>query len=92
MNIKLPKIIEADDYHDFDYIEDHLKKMDKRLKCKEVGFAEREAPLSTYIGVIYTSRMPNLRTLKRIVKDEKLERKWRCNIQIDSDNNYCDFG
>lgn len=70
MRNRLPKLIESDDYHDFGDFESDLKQLDPKLRCCEVGFIEREAPHSTYLGVIYKGRKPSKKKLQQMV-DEK---------------------
>ena len=81
MNIKLPKLIETDDYSDFEFIENDLQKLDKRFKCDEIGFITREHPgYSTYLGIVYTGRTPSKKAIKEMVSKTKF--KGVCNKEI----------
>ena len=74
MNIDLPKLIEADDESDFEYLEGEFQKLDKRFRCDEIGFITREYPgYSTYLGIVYTGRKPSRKKTKEIVSKTRLK-------------------
>ena len=51
ITINFPKAIEADDYHEFKYMQDFLREsFDNRINCTELGFDE---DLRKYIGLLY---------------------------------------
>jgi len=50
--IKLPAIIDCDDYHELSYIESFFHKLNKDIKIKEVGFDDS---IRKYIGIAYIS-------------------------------------
>ena len=56
INIEIPCLIEANDYYEFDYINDVYKKLDSKLCCVECGSIE-DVPLWSswviYLGLIY---------------------------------------
>lgn len=56
MELALPKLITADDYHCFRDYEHMLKQIDKKLRCVEVGFDEDRG---RYIAVVYTGPKPS---------------------------------
>ena len=70
MEIPLPKLIERDDYHDFHHFETDLQCLNSRFRCAEIGIIEREAPRSTYLGVVYTGKMPSKKKLQQMVADQ----------------------
>ena len=50
----LPKVITVTDYHEFRDLEETLKIiLDKKVKVKELGFADGE-----YVGVVYAGKQP----------------------------------
>ena len=65
----LPFIIEVEDYHEFAVINDYYKKLNTNLKCKEVAFIERDAPLSTYLGIVYFKKLPSKKEMRAMVRD-----------------------
>jgi hypothetical protein len=67
MDIKFPKIVFADDYHEFSShgaMARLLKDLDPRLKLKEVGFLD-----TMYMGVVYMGREPSRAQLLELIKD-----------------------
>jgi hypothetical protein len=67
MNIKFPKLVFADDYHEFSSdgaMARLLQDLDPRLKLKEVGFLD-----TMYMGVVYEGRMPNRAEILEMIKD-----------------------
>lgn len=69
--VRVPVLVEADDYHEFGEWQDVFKKLDAKLRCIEVGFIERATGLSTYLGVIYLGRKPSKETLQALVDAKK---------------------
>jgi len=47
-NLNLPTLIEVDDYHEFDYLEQYFKKINPKIRVKEVG-----TNYSIYVGLVY---------------------------------------
>ena len=47
--LNLPKLIEAYDYHDFDYIADDYAEMTPRVRVKEINF---DPTRGVYIGIV----------------------------------------
>ena len=70
MKLDLPKLIEADDYHDFDYFERQFQEANSKIKCREIGFIWRQPPLGTYLGVIYTGRKPSKKKLQEMIDEQ----------------------
>lgn len=56
MELTLPKLVTAQDYHYFHDYEMMLRQIDKTLRCAEVGFDEG---YGCYIGVVYAGRKPS---------------------------------
>ena len=64
MNIHLPKIVTARDYHDFNHMYDTFQIISKDIRVEEVGFC---APL--YIGVIYDkNNVPSSKNVLELVE------------------------
>ena len=59
MSVKLPQIVEADDYHEFKYIQDVLAVINPKIRVTEVGFGETK-----YVGLIHA----NTRAHKNLIK------------------------
>lgn len=58
MWFNVPRLIEVQDYHEFDNIKDYLERLGvHRPKVAEVGFNGR------YVGVVYTGRKPGQQSL-----------------------------
>ena len=53
IEVNLPVEIVADDYHEFAYVQDHMRKMNRRITVKEVAFNWEGG---NYIGVAYCGR------------------------------------
>jgi hypothetical protein len=67
MEITLPQIVLADDYHEFashGAMATLLKDLNPQLKLAEVGFIE-----SKYLGVIYTGRRPARAKILEMIKN-----------------------
>ena len=67
VELKLPRLIEVSDYHEFRNIEDMLKQLNKTLRCAEVGFTG-----SHYVGVIYKGRRPGKAELREQARRQKM--------------------
>lgn len=68
--LKLPVIVEADDYHDFDYVVRLLKQFGVKLKFHEIGCA------GLYYAVFYEGKKPSNATLEKLlVKDHEFDKK-----------------
>ena len=61
-----PKLVEVDDYHEFDEIADHINLiMDKKVKCIELGFNINSGQ---YFGLIYQGEKPSNTVIKELRK------------------------
>lgn len=67
VNVKLPVLITAADYHEFSGIKSVLKKMDRSLRCAEVGFNGLQ-----YVGVIYAGRKPGKAELRDLAAEQRV--------------------
>jgi len=75
IKITLPVIIEANDYHEFPYAQDYLRKVIPSLKVKEVGFGYR------YYAVAYIGRLTDSPVAK-LIKETRI----RCRKEQDWSN------
>jgi hypothetical protein len=56
-SVVLPKLVEADDYHDFIQIEDAMNKVfNDRVFVTEVGF---DSTKRQYVGIVYLGELPS---------------------------------
>lgn len=62
MKINLPIQIEVDDYHEFDYLEEYFKKLNRHIKIEEIGFK------GYYTGLVYSRKDKSYRKLKKEIK------------------------
>jgi hypothetical protein len=71
MNIEanLPCLVFAPDYHYFREYDEVVKKINPRLKCKEIGFSIGVG----YVAVVYFGKMPSKTELKKLLMKVKLE-------------------
>lgn len=75
--VKLPVRIEVDDYHDFAYIQDHLRQLIPGVKVEEVACAPAnylDRGCCVYHGVVYLGPKTNVAVkslIKKIKKEEK---------------------
>lgn len=52
LTLKLPRIVKVNDYHEFKWLENHLRQIGlKNIKVKEVGFFDH-----TYVGITYIKK------------------------------------
>ena len=65
--IKLPVLITAADYHEFGDVEAVLKKLNRSLRCAEVGFNGSE-----YVGVVYAGRKPVKAELRDLAAEQRV--------------------
>ena len=59
LNIVLPVLVQAPDYHDFDGVQTNLRLLGELFYCKEIGTIERGGRVSSYLGVIYVGDQPS---------------------------------
>lgn len=52
INCELPTIFYCSDYHEFDWIQITLTKLNKKLKCKEIGLTNKD-----YVGIVYYDKL-----------------------------------
>ncbi|MFA7219062.1 MAG: hypothetical protein WC119_00860 [Synergistaceae bacterium] len=64
-DIKLPKLLEASDYHEFVAIDTALN--GTGIRCKEIGFNGK------YLGIIYTGTFQDPENRKMIDEIRKME-------------------
>lgn len=50
LDVNIPTRIYCSDYHEFSYIQSCFKLINKKIKCKELGF---EFVTGDYIGLLY---------------------------------------
>lgn len=67
IKISIPRLVKAEDYHDFESMEYNFNNMidagETKVKIKEVGFAGRG-----YIGIMYSrGNKPNTQTIKEML-------------------------
>lgn len=62
IDLKLPCIIEGDDYHEFRYLEGYFKILNKNIKIKELN-----RPFEFYTGIVYFKKFDS--------KAKKLEKE-----------------
>jgi hypothetical protein len=62
VKIDLPQEIEVFDYHEFNYVQDALRKVISGIKVKEVGFNGK------YLGMIYIGSLKNDENKKMVAK------------------------
>ena len=69
LKLKLPALVFADDYHEFDHI---AYNMNYIVTGGKIRFHEIGCSWGDYIGVAYTGRRPSKATIKEMVKKHKL--------------------
>lgn len=67
IEVKLPRLITADDYHEFGRIEYTLRKLNGDLSCCEVGFDGTD-----YVGVVYCGEMPGFDELCKLAQEQDI--------------------
>ena len=70
LEIQLPKRIEVRDYHEFTYLHDNFKKLNSRIRVREIGFAG-----GMYQGVVFEYGFFESPEVQAIVKEIKKEAK-----------------
>ena len=70
MELKLPNIVRAEDYHEFYGIQEKINGLVARGKVTvaELGFSER-----MYVGLVYTGRKPAKAVVAELLKRHKIE-------------------
>lgn len=75
--VNLPARIEVDDYHEFSYMQDHLRQLIPGVKVEEVGCAPSnylDRGCCVYHGVVYVGRKSD-DAVKKLIKEIKKEEK-----------------
>jgi branched-subunit amino acid permease len=65
LEINLPVVLNASDYHEFNNMQDYFKKLNKSIKVKEVGCA------GWYYGMAYIGNLSdkvNMKMYQKLVK------------------------
>jgi len=71
MQVSLPQLVEAEDYHDFHAFERNLRQLDPSFCCDEVGSITRQPIFeSAYLGVVYIGEMPPKEELQKLVDNQ----------------------
>lgn len=75
--VKLPARIEVDDYHEFAYMQDHLRQLIPDVKVEEVGCAPANylnRGCCVYHGIAYLGPKTNV-AVKALIKEIEEEEK-----------------
>lgn len=67
--LKLPKLVECADYHEFSYLQNTLRQFvepKKSVKVKELGFN------GMYVGIVYLDKLPTKDEIEQLSKDQKI--------------------
>lgn len=67
LKAKLPCAINVNDYHDFEFINDALRKINHKLKCREIDFDT--AYENPYWGILYHGKRPSRDIVLKLLKD-----------------------
>lgn len=68
--IELPKIIWADDYHDFNYFSTSvIKPLIKDAKVEELGY---DTELRQYVGIVFIGKMPSDSEIDILLKSNNI--------------------
>lgn len=63
----LPRIVDAEDYHILKNLPDDVYDWTGlKVKCEELGFC------NNYIGIVYQGRLPNKKTIERLLKEKDI--------------------
>ena len=66
IEIELPKRVDVSDCHDFDSLMDSFRKIDRRIKVREIG--------GCYVGIIYVGSLDDVEN-KSLINQIKQEEK-----------------
>lgn len=69
LRVKLPFAVQVGDYHEFENIDETLKKINPKLRCEEIDGnldIEYENP---YWGIVYHGKHPSKETVLKLIKD-----------------------
>lgn len=73
VEIKLPAIVFADDYHEFPFQQDLLRSLvakdSRRLKVYDLGLDENTAK---YVGLVYFGERPKKEDIEVLLKEKKV--------------------
>lgn len=67
LDVTVPKLIYAGDYHEFSYLENLFQTLNPDIKCSEVGFAYSH---KEYVGVVYVGSYPEDNDLKLLLDED----------------------
>ena len=62
LEVKLPCIISAEDYHEFSYIEEKFKLLNKKIKVKELNDTDKTG----YYAIVFTVKFNSLENKSKI--------------------------
>ena len=67
--MKIPQLIETDDYHKFANIQETLQILDLDIRCIECGVISRFPPSLTYLGIVNISgKKPSKAQMRKMTK------------------------
>lgn len=81
--IRVPQIVDRDDYHDFESLQADYRKVVPGIKVKEIGFNYR---IRSYIGMVYLGTLKDSAN-RRMLRDEE---RYLKKIELDYDR-MCDL-
>ncbi len=68
--LKLPKLLFARDYHDFDFMDNAYGQLGLRLKIEELGL---DVSRGEYVGVVYSGRRPAKKKIEELLTSLHVE-------------------